>query len=215
LGKPSESSRISRGKAPWPIAAVLRWTKSISRRTTLSRRLSQHMLALRRKNGSHYPGRNFSRMAHLAHIAHRIPGRVRLRIPSARHDRATLMRLAQRTASLPGVKSVESNSATGSLLISYSRDMYHSLWAFLSAMTSSAEVASLLELPIDVELGEVAGVALGISTIVDWIGKRTLRSGTGATAENHFDLAVLLGVTITIAGVLIIAGAWPMNLLEL
>lgn len=52
-----------------------------------------------------------------AYVAHAMPGRVRLRLPTLRGDMARLPALALAVAGLPRVATAEASAATGSLLI--------------------------------------------------------------------------------------------------
>lgn len=52
-----------------------------------------------------------------AHIAHLVPGRMRIRVPTKRHDNGYFSQLAQALLALPGVDRVEANALTASLLI--------------------------------------------------------------------------------------------------
>lgn len=57
-----------------------------------------------------------------ASIVHRIPGRMRLRIPSAKADSEFLEQARAAVAQLPHVLEVSCNPLTGSLLITYPRE---------------------------------------------------------------------------------------------
>ncbi|MGO9056133.1 MAG: HMA2 domain-containing protein [Candidatus Binataceae bacterium] len=61
-------------------------------------------------------------MLRSASIAHRIPGRIRIRIPSAKADAEFLEQARAAVASLPGVLEVSCNPLTGSILILHSPD---------------------------------------------------------------------------------------------
>lgn len=52
-----------------------------------------------------------------AHLVHALPGRARIRIPSARGDRAALERLGEALAGCPGVRIEALSPVTGSVLI--------------------------------------------------------------------------------------------------
>jgi hypothetical protein len=58
-------------------------------------------------------------MKQRAYIAHHIPGRIRIRLPHARGDRAFLEQINQSISPRPGVRYVEVNPATGSVVIHY------------------------------------------------------------------------------------------------
>jgi len=54
-----------------------------------------------------------------AEIAHRLPGRLRLKLASPRGDAASFAALAARLARLPGVRALRANPRTGSILIEH------------------------------------------------------------------------------------------------
>jgi hypothetical protein len=56
-------------------------------------------------------------MTPAAHIAHRLQDRVRLRIPEKRHDTSYFALVADAFAALPGIRGVQANALTGSLLL--------------------------------------------------------------------------------------------------
>lgn len=56
-------------------------------------------------------------MSATAHIVHRAPGRLRLRIPARRRDTGYFGELAERLARLPGVESVRADSLSAGVLI--------------------------------------------------------------------------------------------------
>jgi hypothetical protein len=64
--------------------------------------------------------RKSQNMARQASIVHNIPGRMRIRIPSAKDDPSFLEQARAALAALPNVVEVTSNPVTGSLLVLYS-----------------------------------------------------------------------------------------------
>ncbi len=57
---------------------------------------------------------------HKLHVAHHTPGRVRMKIPSAKGDPEALRVIAESFGGVPGVESVAVNPTTGSLTLKYS-----------------------------------------------------------------------------------------------
>lgn len=53
------------------------------------------------------------------HIAHFLPGRVRLKVAALKGDAALAGRLAEAFGTVPGVNAIECNTVTGSALIRY------------------------------------------------------------------------------------------------
>jgi hypothetical protein len=74
----------------------------------------------------------------IAEIVHSIEGRTRLRLPSARSDRATLESVATRLEAMPGVTSVAINAITGSLLIRHDEPLATIIERALAAGTLAA-----------------------------------------------------------------------------
>lgn len=58
---------------------------------------------------------------HFAYVAHHIPGRARIRVPTAKRNPQLLRRVANAAAKMGGAKGVETNPVTGSVLIHYER----------------------------------------------------------------------------------------------
>jgi hypothetical protein len=54
-----------------------------------------------------------------AEIVHRIPGRMRLRVPAHQHDNAFFQRAEQTLAGITGIRRVRANPRTGSLLVEH------------------------------------------------------------------------------------------------
>ncbi len=57
---------------------------------------------------------------HRLHVAHHTPGRVRMKIPTAKGDPDALRAIAESFGAVPGVESVDVNPTTGSLTLKYS-----------------------------------------------------------------------------------------------
>jgi hypothetical protein len=56
-------------------------------------------------------------------IAHQLPGRIRLRIPEKRGDDAFFRQLREVAGSVPGIRQVEVNHRTGSVLVLHDPDV--------------------------------------------------------------------------------------------
>jgi cation transport ATPase len=54
------------------------------------------------------------------HVAHHTPGRVRMKVPTAKGDPEAMRAIADSFAAVPGVESVSVNPTTGSLTLKYS-----------------------------------------------------------------------------------------------
>ena len=56
------------------------------------------------------------------HVAHQVPGRVRMKIPSAKGNPELLEEMKQTLSVIPGIEEVIINPATGSLVLHYDTD---------------------------------------------------------------------------------------------
>ena len=63
-----------------------------------------------------------SHKQHKLHVAHHTPGRVRMKIPSAKGDPEALAAIAQSFVGVAGVENVSVNATTGSLVLKYNPD---------------------------------------------------------------------------------------------
>jgi hypothetical protein len=57
-------------------------------------------------------------------IAHQVPGRIRMKIPSAKGNAELLEQMKQTFAVIPGIEQVTTNPATGSLVLHYDTDRH-------------------------------------------------------------------------------------------
>jgi cation transport ATPase len=58
-------------------------------------------------------------------IAHQVPGRVRMKVPSAKGNPELLQQIAQTFCVIPGIERVTVNPATGSVVMHYDVDQHH------------------------------------------------------------------------------------------
>ena len=58
-----------------------------------------------------------------AFVSHQVPGRVRLRVPTMRHQEDYFARLREQLASIPGLHRLTTNTRTASVLIEYLGDV--------------------------------------------------------------------------------------------
>lgn len=58
-----------------------------------------------------------------AFVSHQMPGRVRLRVPTMRHQKDYFARMREQLASIPGLRRLTTNTATASVLIEYAGDL--------------------------------------------------------------------------------------------
>jgi heavy-metal-associated domain-containing protein len=77
-------------------------------------------------------------MAVDAYVHHHIPGRLRLRIPSAKGEKEALREISGALARAPGISQIDYNPITGSILIRYSPEHYHNLRSLESGLSGMA-----------------------------------------------------------------------------
>ena len=77
-------------------------------------------------------------------VSHRLPGRVRVRIPALRRRREEMERVARRAADLPGVFDVKGHPFTGSLLVGFD-PMRIAEEHIVAALRDAAGVATVLQ----------------------------------------------------------------------
>ena len=58
-------------------------------------------------------------------IAHQVPGRVRMKIPSAKGNPELLQQISETFAVIPGIEHVTANPLTGSVVLHYDVDRHH------------------------------------------------------------------------------------------
>jgi hypothetical protein len=61
---------------------------------------------------------------HQLHIAHQVPGRVRMKIPAAKGDVEMLREISETFGKIPGVEQVTVNPTTGSIVLQYDADRH-------------------------------------------------------------------------------------------
>jgi hypothetical protein len=96
-------------------------------------------------------------MRHTAHVAHHSPGRLRIRVPSAKGNPAALEAIRASLASVTGVKDVQVNETIGSLTVNY--DPRHGDFEKrLAGESSQQDVVSVECIPKLEELSEIDGM---------------------------------------------------------
>jgi len=63
---------------------------------------------------------------HMAYYLHKVPGRLRIQIPSLKRNSQRAQEVQDLLASLSGIKSTSVNTVTGSVIIHYDSDIAHS-----------------------------------------------------------------------------------------
>ncbi|WP_428990889.1 HMA2 domain-containing protein [Methylocapsa aurea] len=133
-------------------------------------------------------------------IAHRTPGRVRMKIPSAKGDSELLREIAETFGVIPGIERVAVNPTTGSVVLHYDTD-HHSAFNDRLATRLRAEDVSHPSTEIDdlarkiqSEAEFLAGHSEGAKAIVDFF--KGLDREIKVASNNCVDLKIVLAVGI-------------------
>jgi hypothetical protein len=135
-------------------------------------------------------------------VVHAIPGRMRLKVADVREHPTLAGELQQRLVSLPGVRQVEVNPRTGSVLILYEATAFASAEAMQELAKPLAELFPGLEIDeLQSRLSSANGsgsapvVTQGIASFFAGLN-RNIDAATGSTV----DLRILLPVGLFILG---------------
>jgi len=94
------------------------------------------------------------RKKHAAHLAHHSPGRMRIRVPSAKGDPAALEEIRRTLSSVGGVSHVSVNESLGTVTISYDHAAHDELHKHLTSDESHHDVI-MSECPKLADLGHM------------------------------------------------------------
>jgi hypothetical protein len=134
-------------------------------------------------------------------VAHQVPGRVRMRVPSAKGNPEMLREIAETFAAIPGIEEITVNPRTGSLVLHYDtdhHDQFHDHFHRHHAPTirhqPPATELDELASKIEQEAEFLARNSESARAIVDFFRKfdREIRAAT----DNNIDLKVLLALGI-------------------
>lgn len=153
---------------------------------------------------------------HKLHVAHHTPGRVRMKIPTAKGDPDALRQIAESFGAVPGVESVAVNPTTGSLTVKYSAERPVAVHAHLAEQAGQAYQPPETEIDkmsdnIAREAEFLARHSHTAALIVDFFTRldREIKQRTG----NYVDLkivlaAILIGGTIFEVGMAAATPVW-------
>lgn len=136
---------------------------------------------------------------HKVHVAHHMPGRVRMKIPTAKGDHMAMAKIAESFRAAPGVESVSVNPDTGSLLMKYSAARRDEVHAQLSARLGDhyrppeTEYDKLAD-NIGREAEFLAEHSHAARVVVDAF--MTLDASIKRRTDNYVDLKIVLAVVI-------------------
>ncbi|MEW6380255.1 MAG: HMA2 domain-containing protein [bacterium] len=135
-------------------------------------------------------------------IIHAIPGRVRIRILKIKNNPALAAEIREKFSVIDGMKQVEANPVTGSILIHYDPGIIHSLHSLGSLWEVFSEFFPELTLPecqtLFISRSEAFGQAVSSQDRIAGIfGKfdTTVKEASGLSLKTIFPLALfILGV---------------------
>jgi len=99
-------------------------------------------------------------MRHAAHVAHHLPGRLRIRVPSAKGNPAALEAIRQSLANVAGVKDVQVNETIGSVTVHYDPRYHAGFEKQLASEDSQQDVVSVECVPKLEDLSEIDGMIM-------------------------------------------------------
>jgi hypothetical protein len=133
------------------------------------------------------------------HIAHQVPGRVRMKVPSAKGNPELLEQMKQTLSVIPGIEEVIVNPETGSLVLHYDTDQHHEFHGHLEHHTGghykppTNEIDALAN-KIQQEAEFLAENSHAARVIVDFC--KQLDQGIKTGSSNTIDLKIVLAVGI-------------------
>jgi Heavy metal associated domain 2 len=152
-------------------------------------------------------------MPHTARVAHHVRGRIRLKMSNARGDFRALQEIKEAIAPLNGVRKVDVNTATGSIVVHYdstAHDDFHEYLAEKGALTGAYSVAAAAP----PELTEVDDIARKIEAEAEFLSEHSdtaksvvnffglLNREVKRATNNAVDLKVLLPIGLAVYSVL-------------
>jgi hypothetical protein len=134
------------------------------------------------------------------HVAHQVPGRVRMKIPSAKGNPELLEEMKQTLSAIPGIEEVIINPATGSLVLHYDTDQHDEFHGHLVHHTGgqhqpppSNEIDALAS-KIQQEAEFLAENSHAARVVVDFF--KQVDAGIKTGSNNTIDLKIVLAVGI-------------------
>src|SRR5580692_11920413 len=134
------------------------------------------------------------------HVAHQVPGRVRMKIPSAKGNPELLEQMKQTLSVIPGIEEVIINPATGSLVLHYDTDQHDEFHGHLERHTGghhkpapTNEIDALAS-KIQQEAEFLAENSHTARVVVDFF--KQVDAGIKTGSHNTIDLKIVLAVGI-------------------
>ncbi|WP_076864204.1 HMA2 domain-containing protein [Bradyrhizobium mercantei] len=132
-------------------------------------------------------------------IAHQIPGRIRMKVPSAKENPELLEQIKQTFSVIPGIENVIVNPATGSVVLHYDTDRHDEFHGRLEHHTGGhykppANEIDALATKIEQEAEYLAEHSHTAKVIVDFF--KDFDNGIKVATGNVIDLKILLATGI-------------------
>ncbi len=146
------------------------------------------------------------------HVAHQVPGRVRMKVASAKGNPELLKQIGETFSTIPGIERVSVNPATGSVVLHYDTDRHDEFHGGLERHYHSAGVqcCSPPNTEIDVLANKIADEAdflaqnsLSAKAVVDIFKKldREIKLASGNMVDLKIVLALgIIGITVLEVG---------------
>jgi len=154
-------------------------------------------------------------------IAHQVPGRIRLKIPSAKDNSDLLIQIKETFGVIPGIENIDVNPVTGSVVLYYDKDRHDEFHgAFQENYAAAAPVAHHrppnneiddLADKIEREAEFLAEHSHAARAVVDFFKEvdRQIKVASGNTIDLKIVLAVIIvGVTIFEVGASAATPVW-------
>ena len=125
-------------------------------------------------------------MKHEAHVTHHIPGRVRVKLPKAKGNHAMLREIQQSIFPLPGVKDVQVNPSTGSVVVHYDPEVHEDFHGHLSVHAEQSEMFRLKP----PEITEADAIAAKIEAEAEFLAEHSDAARHVVRAVKHFNETV-------------------------
>jgi hypothetical protein len=154
------------------------------------------------------------------HVAHQVPGRVRMKVASAKGNPELLKQIGETFSTIPGIERVSVNPATGSVVLHYDTDRHDEFHGGLERHYHSAGVqcCSPPNTEIDVLANKIADEAdflaqnsLSAKAVVDIFKKldREIKLASGNMVDLKIVLAIgIIGVTVLEVGATTATPIW-------
>jgi hypothetical protein len=140
------------------------------------------------------------------HIAHQVPGRIRLKVNSAKGNPAILDQIKQFFVAIPGIEGVAVNTTTGSLILHYNPTQHVEVYQTFQARYASHDALPASTPPgteidaavntIEEEAEFLASRSLMARTVVDFC--KTVDQYVRVATDNTVDLKIIVAASFAV-----------------